>query len=246
MWMDRTTLRSVLSVLLIALSYNFIRVNSMGVKVLGVCGGIGSGKSTASKLLVSDFSHCCMAHIDADKVAHSVYDVGSQSLQDIVNEFGDQVLQDDGQINRPALGGIVFGDAAQMRKLEQIVWPHVQRKVQQQIEEIRQKEGENDKHQIVVVEAAMLLDADWQTFMDGVWVVRASEEAAIQRLVESRGMTDEDAKSRIQAQKHRRGVENLQEEIQQGVVSAVIENSGTLDDLKTALAEKLGDSSSWF
>jgi dephospho-CoA kinase len=82
-------------------------------KVLGVCGGIGSGKSSACKLLVSSLG--CLAHLDADSVAHSVYSPGSQAVRDIAAEFGSIVLQENGEeIDRKKLGAIVFADRSEM------------------------------------------------------------------------------------------------------------------------------------
>lgn len=84
-------------------------------KVLGICGGIGSGKSTAAKLLVSDCS--CLAHLDADSLAHSVYSPGSQAVKDIADAFGTQVLvegSDTLEIDRKKLGAIVFEDRNDM------------------------------------------------------------------------------------------------------------------------------------
>ena len=83
-------------------------------KVLGVCGGIGSGKSTAAKLLVSDCA--CLTHLDADSLAHSVYSPGSQAVQDIAAEFGSGVLVEEGtlEIDRKKLGAIVFADRNDM------------------------------------------------------------------------------------------------------------------------------------
>lgn len=86
-----------------------------GFKVLGICGGIGSGKSTAAKLLVSDCD--CLVHLDADSLAHSVYSPGSQAVKEIAAEFGSEVLvqqQDILEIDRKKLGAIVFSDRKDM------------------------------------------------------------------------------------------------------------------------------------
>ena len=83
-------------------------------KVLGICGGIGSGKSHASKLLVSELH--CLAHLDADSLAHSVYSPGSQAVKDIIAEFGKEILldADKEEIDRKKLGAIVFSDPSAM------------------------------------------------------------------------------------------------------------------------------------
>jgi dephospho-CoA kinase len=84
------------------------------IKVLGVCGGIGSGKSSASKLLVSELG--CLAHLDADSLAHSVYSPGSQAVKEIVAAFGEGILQEENkdEIDRKKLGTIVFADRSEM------------------------------------------------------------------------------------------------------------------------------------
>lgn len=98
---------------------------------------------------------------------------------------------------------------------------------------------------VVVLEAAVLLDADWDDILDGVWVVKAPREIALQRLMETRGLSQDESEKRIHAQQTRRGIGNLEEEIQNKVVTKVIENDGSLEDLRNALAEALRDPKSW-
>ena len=98
---------------------------------------------------------------------------------------------------------------------------------------------------VVVLEAAVLLDAEWDDILDGVWVVKAPREIALQRLMETRGLSQDESEKRIHAQQTRRGIGNLEEEIQNKVVTKVIENDGSLEDLRNALAEALRDPKSW-
>jgi len=213
--------------------------NAKPFRVLGVCGGIGSGKSTACKLLVSEFN--CLAHLDADSIGHSVYSPGSETVRLIGEEFGQDVLQNDPQeVNRPKLGAIVFSDPDQMKKLERLVWPQIKLKIQSQIQELQAKQ-----RGIVILEAAVLLDADWEDVVDGVWVIRTSQDTALQRLQDTRGLSQEEALKRIAAQESRRGIGNLEDEVRNGVVTGVIDNDGTLDDLKSALAKMLQDDAAW-
>lgn len=215
------------------------------VRVLGVCGGIGSGKSAACKILVAELN--CLAHIDSDKLAHTIYEKGSQAMSDVVAEFGaDLIDATSGEIDRRRLGTIVFSDIQAMRKLEQIVWPHVQAKIAAEIERAKDGFENSQKTPVIVVEAAVLLDAGWQDFLDGVWVVSVPPSKAIQRLQENRNLTVEDAEQRIAAQQSRRGIGNLEDEVRTKVVSAVIENSGSLEDLRERLAEKLNDRTAWY
>mmetsp|Transcript_3056 Transcript_3056/g.6364 ORF Transcript_3056/g.6364 Transcript_3056/m.6364 type:complete len:269 (-) Transcript_3056:2457-3263(-) len=218
------------------------------LKVLGVCGGIGSGKSTACKLLVD---HCkCLAHIDADKVAHAVYAPGSNSVKDVVAEFGDQIILASSEImeiDRKKLGAIVFSERSQMAKLEQIVWPHVRTMLVEKIDELKEEFNQtDDKQPVIVLEAAILLDAGWEDLLDGVWAVTAPSEKALDRLVETRGLTPEEAQKRIDAQASRKGIgSSLDKEVQEGVVHCVVQNDGTLDDLKETLQKSLEDPKCW-
>lgn len=180
---------------------------------------------------------------DADKVAHSVYEPGNPARSELVEAFGGSIVNDDdGSINRPALGSIVFSDPSQLKRLENIVWPHTQRIVAGML---RSVPPDPTKRPIVIVEAAMLLDADWCQWMDGVWMVTADPGVCQQRIVD-RGGTIEQAIQRIQAQSTRRGIQNLQAEVEKGVVSAVITNNGSIDDLKNILWYKLDDKSAWY
>lgn len=214
-------------------------------RVLGVCGGIGSGKSTACKLLVDSCQ--CLAHIDADKVAHSVYAPGSQAVQDVVAKFGKEILVEDAnpiEIDRKKLGAIVFAERSAMAKLEEIVWPHVKDRLVEQIQDYKEEwnaASNNGKLPVVVLEAAILLDAGWDDLLDGVWAVTVPAEASLQRLVETRGLTPEEAQKRIDAQESRRGIGSLDQEVQSGTVHCVISNTSSLEDLKESLQKSLED-----
>eukprot|EP00956_Cyclotella_meneghiniana_P002777 scaffold3275_cov70-Cyclotella_meneghiniana.AAC.4 len=222
------------------------------VKILGVCGGIGSGKSTACKLMVDVLG--CVDRIDADLLAHDVYEPGSQSLKDIVAEFGDDILTTDNAIDRKKLGSIVFGDSNAMLRLEQIVWPHVRTKIEDKIGTIKeqhQKENESRTNNIIIVEAALLRETNWHDLLDGLWVIQSSPHVAVQRLKDNRGLTEEEALTRINAQQKRRGIGKPDEtatftrDIENGVITAVITNDGTLADLQTVLDEHLKNPSSF-
>eukprot|EP00536_Pseudo-nitzschia_multiseries_P006382 jgi/Psemu1/192904/e_gw1.134.83.1 len=244
--------------------------NNNSVRVLGVCGGIGSGKSTACKLLVS--SCRCLDHIDADSVAHSVYAPGSQAVKDVVAEFGTGILVASGsgsgsngeeqnerpeEIDRKKLGAIVFAEKSAMSKLEAIVWPHVKVALEHKIETLKQEWAsattdtntdtatDDERRPVVVLEAAVLLDAGWDDVVDGIWAVTVPGEVALNRLVETRGLTPEEAAKRIDAQASCRGIGNVPEEVDNGVVTGVIVNDGSLDDLKRALETSLDDPDCW-
>mmetsp|Transcript_26698 Transcript_26698/g.30567 ORF Transcript_26698/g.30567 Transcript_26698/m.30567 type:complete len:388 (+) Transcript_26698:124-1287(+) len=226
--------------------------------ILGICGSIGSGKSYASSLLVSQLNNLTRNtnitssktdeqkqdesvayHIDTDSLAHGVYVPRSQALKEIEEEFGKNVIAEDGNVDRKALGAIVFGDDMQMAKLEQIVWPHVKNLLVERLEQIEKASklspSNSSIKNIVVVEAAVLLDANWDSnqLFDGIWVIRSSTKTRTERLVSKRNMNEKDALQRIKAQYKRRGIGNSEEEIENGTVTAVIENDGGVIDINS-------------
>lgn len=215
-------------------------------------------------------------HIDTDSLAHGVYKPGSLALKEIEHEFGKGVIRDDGTVDRKVLGGIVFNDEAQMATLERIVWPHVKILLLERLSQIEEKiklslssssvspatspatpTTLKPKKCIVVVEAAVLLDANWDDneLFDAVWVVRSSSEISTERLVSKRGMDREDALKRMEAQLSRRGIGNLDQELSNGSVTAVIQNDGTGgenraedgdgNDLWNSIQQCLTDPESW-
>ena len=231
------------------------------VRVLGVCGGIGSGKSTACKLLVNSCG--CLAHIDADTVAHSVYAPGSKAVADVADAFGTSVLAVDAatgdpaepiEIDRAKLGPVVFADRSEMARLEAIVWPHVRDRLVERIAALRDSWDPNGgggetagSSPVIVLEAAVLLDAGWDDLLDGVWVVTASRETALRRLVETRGLSEAEAAKRIDAQESRRGMgpTGLADEQRRGTVQSVVSNDGSRSDLERALRRALDDPACW-
>jgi dephospho-CoA kinase len=183
--------------------------------VIGLTGGIASGKSVVSGLLAE---HGALL-IDADKVGHEAYARGSGCYDRVVSTFGDDVVGPDGEIDRKALGAKVFGDPEQRKRLEGIVWPWMRETMDGRLAKIR-AEGTL----VVVLEAAVLIEADWVPIVDQVWVVIAPPELARQRVMERNQLTAEQADARIAAQ-----LTNA-ERVKHAQV--VIENAGTLDELR--------------
>lgn len=231
------------------------------LKIVGICGSIGSGKSFACSLLVSKINAALKDpsekdaasyayHIDTDSLAHDIYAPKSAALKEIETEFGKDVISEDGTVNREALGSIVFADPNKLSKLEYIVWPYVKDLLLKRLTDI-QSSCRQDKmrsvepiSRIVVIEAAVLLDANWDSdnLFDAVWVIKSSAQTSTKRLVEKRGMKESDAVKRIKAQYKRRGIGNLEEELSGGTVTAVIENNGEdeeklWDDMKAVFMD---------
>ena len=134
------------------------------------------------------------------------------------------------------------------------MWPHVRTKIEDRIGTIKeqhQKEIESTTNKIIIVEAALLLETDWHDLLDGLWVIQSSPHVAVQRLKDNRGLTEEEALTRIKAQEKRRGIGKPEEattftqDVEKGIITAVITNDGTLADLQTALDEHLNNPSSF-
>lgn len=129
--------------------------------IIGLIGGIASGKSIISQ----HFEKLGAFVINCDKLAHQIYEPGTPCHSKLVEHFGNEFLSDDNTINRKKLGAIVFADKSKLNELNKIVWPSLMDEVQRKIENIRT----NKMHDVVVIEAAVLLQAGWQSEMHEVW-----------------------------------------------------------------------------
>ena len=187
-----------------------------GKILLGLTGNIACGKSTILRQLEELGAHV----IDADAHVHRVQLKGGPAYWPIVSEFGSGILAEGGEIDRRALGQIVFARPARLRKLEQIVHPIVRKEIDRDIADASED--------VVVLDAIKLFESGWADSCDEVWVVTCPREAQIERLMETRGFSREDAEMRIDAQ----GPQSEKAER----AAVVIENSGSLADLKAQVA----------
>ncbi len=183
---------------------------------IGLTGGIGSGKSTVSKML----AELGAPILDADKVAQSTYAPGASAYQEVIAAFGKGIVAGDGTIDRAKLGPIVFADPAQLKRLTDIVWPRTLERLRELIGEMR---GRGEK-QPIVVEAAILIEANWMPLFDEVWLVTASRERVIARVERDRGMKPEQTEARIRAQ--------LPDAERVRYAKLVIRNEGTFEELR--------------
>jgi len=220
------------------------------LRLLGICGGIGSGKSAACSILSSNpqlFPNVVRC-IDSDKVAHDIYSSNKEVINEIQEAFGNDVIScENGELDRGELGKIVFHDIHSMNTLEGIVWPHMKNKILNLCcKTERSTSFDSNVHApVVVIEAAVMIDAGWHDILDGLWVIESSESTQQQRLNEHRGLVIQDAIQRITSQRMRRGIGNPDEELQNGVVTAIIENNGSIELFKQFLAKTWEDPSSW-
>ncbi|MCJ7605438.1 MAG: dephospho-CoA kinase [Dehalococcoidales bacterium] len=159
--------------------------------VIGLTGGIGSGKSTVAGLLAELGARC----LDLDKTGHEVLRSDADVRARLVEAFGDDILGADGEIDRTSLGNIVFSDADALSRLNAIIHPAIDRRVQEIIGTARLEEAD-----VVVLEAAVMLDAGRAWQVDEVWITVAPEEAVIKRVTARSGYTEEEVKTRIRSQ----------------------------------------------
>lgn len=161
--------------------------------VIGLTGGIASGKSTVTALLKEKGA----AIIDADKIAREIMSKGEPAWFEVLNYFGDEILNDDrSDIDRKKLAHIVFSDKAKLEVLNNITHPKIIEEIKRQVEEYK-KAGKK----IIVIDAALLIETGLDKIADEVWVVAANEDIQLQRLMaREKDITKDEALKRIKSQ----------------------------------------------
>ena len=182
--------------------------------LVGLTGGIGSGKSTVSRMLAERGA----VVIDADDLARRAVDPGTPGLQKVVEVFGPQVVKPDGSLDREAVAARVFVDADARKLLESITHPEVFKLYHEEIERYR------DTDRIVIFDAPLIVETGAHTGFDVLIVVSAPVEEQVRRLVADREMSDPDARGRIAAQ--------LPLEEKERVATYVVRNDGRIEDLE--------------
>jgi dephospho-CoA kinase len=187
--------------------------------VIGLTGGIGTGKTQVSNILKS----LGATAINADQVGHEAYLPHTDTWREVVAAFGEDILDSDEQIVRAKLGAIVFSDPAHLRKLNSIVHPRIYAMISDRIESLS-----GDGVQVAVVEAALLIEANWTPLADEVWVVTTPRETALSRL-SARGMTAERAESIIESQ--------MPQNERETYADAIIDNDSGLHELEQSVRD---------
>ena len=190
------------------------------MKVIGLTGGIGTGKSAVSRLLREKG----VTVIDADEATRAVQSPGTDGLRRLVEEFGPSILAPDGQLDRAALAAVAFTDPEARQRLNAIVHPLVRAWMAD-----RQMEAEARGEPYAVLDIPLLFESRGAAGFDDVILVYAPEELALRRLMELRGMPEAQARARIDAQ--------MPIEDKRRLARHVIENTGTLDDLRARTDE---------
>ena len=193
------------------------------MRVIGLTGGIASGKSTAAKILAG----LGAAIIDADQLARDVVRPGEPAYQAIVEAFGNGVLNDDGTINRAALGNIVVADPPARSRLEAITHPAIALRAEELLTELRRR-----KTPLAIYMAPLLIEAGITDRVDEIWVVYVNRETQVRRLMQRDGLSEAEALQRIASQMP------MEEKRQRARI--VIDNNGTEAELVRQIREIWG------
>lgn len=216
--------------------------------ILGITGGVGCGKSAVLDILEKEYGACV---IQADLVAHELMEPGQASYLAIVEHFGQEILAEDGRIDRRALGAIVFADEEKLALLNSLTHPAVKEEIRRRIAEqlftavdaevmekcfslgTSSEENEVSKEAIpshdvfIVIEAALLLEDHYDEICDEIWYIYADREVRFQRLASSRGYSREKSQAMMDSQ--------MSEGELRRRCQAVIDNSGSLEETKKQL-----------
>lgn len=190
--------------------------------VIGLTGGVGSGKSVAAKMLEELYK---AELLTADNLGHKVMEAGTDGYKEVISYFGESIVSDDGSIDRVKLAEIVFGDMAALEKLNGIIHPRVKSYISQYISDRKDKDG------IILLETAILYETGCDGLCNEVWYVFASRKVRIERLMEGRGYSLKKAESIMDRQKP--------EEFFLERANRVIENGGSKGELRRVLCRAM-------
>jgi dephospho-CoA kinase len=191
------------------------------VQVIGLTGGIATGKSTVSAIL----KKAGAVIIDADRIAREVVKKGLPAYREIVENFGETVLLSNGEINRSVLGDLIFNDPRKKQLLNRIVHPHVRRETNRQL-----KDMENSSpNTIVILDIPLLFEAEMHKDLSEVIVVYAPEHIQIKRLMKRDNISEADAVARVRSQ--------MPIEEKKNRATIVIDNAGTMEDTRKRTLE---------
>lgn len=233
---DLLVLQEIRLVLLLISSSFSVDYSSLMVFVIGLVGGICSGKSTICKFLQQQEAVQPIYIINADQLGHQAYNIGTSAYYQIIATFGEDIINaETKEIDRPKLGGIVFKDKNEMQKLTDIVWPEIRRFIEVQLQQFEEQERKQNTSITIVLEAAVLVEAKWFDLCHRIWLVVAREDDVIPRLLQRNPtLTIEQATQRVQSQ-----LTNLEEK--KALAHRIIENNSdmTLEGLSMTVSQIL-------
>jgi dephospho-CoA kinase len=190
------------------------------LKIIGVTGGIGSGKSTVSRILRDLGAKI----VSADKIARDIVHKGEKALLEIVEHFGDEILTSNGELDRKKLGTIVFGNNEKLEVLNSITHKYIAEKIVNIVEQFKM----DNKSGIMVIDAPIPVEHGFIDIVDQVWVVTADIDVRVKRIIERDGITREEALSRINSQKKESEYLDIADE--------VLVNNGEIEELEKEVA----------
>lgn len=182
-------------------------------RILGLTGGIACGKSTISAYL-KEFG---LPVIDADECSRAVVEKGSIGLEKLTEIFGNKILENDGTLNRKALGQIVFSDSEQLSLLNSVMEPLIR-------EEIFRRLNQENNADLVVLDAPLLIEQHYDKICDFIMTINVPKKIQLERLIERDKLSEDDAKSRIESQ--------LSSRERNGFADVVIDSSGTVEQTR--------------
>ena len=182
-------------------------------KILGLTGGIACGKSTISAYL-KEFG---LPVIDADECSRAVVEKGSIGLEKLTEIFGSKILENDGMLNRKALGQIVFSDSEQLSLLNSVMEPLIR-------EEISRRLNQENNADLVILDAPLLIEQHYDKICDFIMTIDVPKKIQLERLIERDNLSEDEAKSRIESQ--------LSSRERNGFADVVIDSSGTVEQTR--------------
>ena len=194
------------------------------MKVIGLTGGIGTGKSTVSNFLREHN----FAIVDADKISREVVEPGKPLLKELEEAFGSEIIMEDGSLNRKGLAAIVFNEVEQRKLMDSIMHKEILAEMRRVMEEFI----EQGTHQGVIIDAPLLFEIGLEKWCDQVWLVTADMDIRIQRVCARDNAKPEEVEARIRNQ--------MSDDEKRKLSDEILDNSGTLEDLHTQLRNLLG------
>ena len=183
--------------------------------IIGLTGGIGTGKTEVSEILQSLGAEI----IDADLLGHEVYRPNSEGWRETIKTFGEDVVATSGEIDRKKLGAIVFSDANALERLNAITHPRIYRMIEERIQRLAE-EGKD----AAIVEAALLIEAGWKPLVNEVWVTTSTEDQAMRRVQGRNKLSEKAVRSRIRSQ--------MPQSERTKHADVIIDNSNSLEELR--------------
>ena len=195
------------------------------MRVIGITGGVASGKTTVSNILGELGAHI----INADKIGHQTYERGTSCYKNIVGYFGMTVVAENGDIDRRKLGAIVFSDNLKMVALNQIVWPEIRTLLISELDQIKSKIRSGGLEPIVALEAAVMIEAGWFDLVTELWVIRVDREVAKNFLIARNSLSSDEALKRIDCQ--------ISNDERCEHASRILHNNGDLENLHSQVLQ---------